>query len=187
MSVCHCSDLQSVVFLLFCRDEAVDLAELGAVELGQVLGNGDQILVHHRVELGEGVIVARLLRLLHLRQVVFHGVELSLVHLSEEGCNLGEHGVLILSFNTGLCQHVSLSLILIIPPVHLGQRGGDLLDVFDFALSQELRHGREVMVVLILRNCLNLGQDLLIVIGALYLGHNVIHGAHLFRIKMVDN
>ena len=66
VSVCHCSGLQSVLFMLLLSNEAVDLANLVAIELGQVVGDSDQILVHHTVELGERVIVSRLFRLLHL-------------------------------------------------------------------------------------------------------------------------
>ena len=44
--------------MLLLSDEAVDLANLSAVELGQVFGDCDQILVHHTVELGERVIVS---------------------------------------------------------------------------------------------------------------------------------
>lgn len=138
--------------MLLLSDEAVDLANLSAVELGQVFGDSDQILVHHTVELGERVIVSGLFRLLHLCQVVLHGVELFLVHLSEEGSNLGKHGVLIISFNTGLCKHVSLTLILIIITKLLGQVRGNFLDIFDFALGKELSNRGEIMVLLIVRD-----------------------------------
>jgi len=52
--------------MLLLSNEAVDLANLVAIELGQVVSDSDQILVHHTVELGERVIVSRLFRLLHL-------------------------------------------------------------------------------------------------------------------------